>query len=197
MQALHYYAQWYRSHLVILTRHSPNSLCNAYFVEMRHHPAEILGCLVCHKNNKAHMYLVCDWQQHCCISFINLTRRCFIHKCGQVSADLYMYVTYDELGTRSPACEDGLFTAATLCLSVDHLWHVVLVLSAIRQGEDRHELLEKTLLKLRVDQKGNRSTMCLYVCNDCAQKQDNKKDAQADWMQLQMLCWHWTVSVIL
>lgn len=113
-------------------------------------------------------------------------------KCKQICnvCDLYMWSLYDQAYDHPHV--------RTVCspqrLSVDHLWHVVLVLSAIRQGEDRHELLEKTLLKLRVDQKGNRSTMCLYVCNDCAQKQENKKDEneQADWIQLQMLCWHWT-----
>lgn len=30
---------------------------------------------------------------------------------------------------------------------------------AIRQVEDSHELLEKTVLKLRLDQKGNESTV--------------------------------------
>lgn len=59
-------------------------------------------------------------------------------------------------------------------LSVWHLWHVDLLFSAIRQGEDRRDLLEKTLLKLRVDQKGNRSTIW-NICDDYAQKQDNKR----------------------
>ena len=49
-----------------------------------------------------------------------------------------------------------------------------LMLTAIRQSENGHELLEKTLLKLRVDQKGNRSTISFNISNYGIQKLNEK-----------------------
>lgn len=46
-----------------------------------------------------------------------------------------------------------------------------MLLIAIRQGEDGRELLERTVLKLRVDQKGNGSIMSFNLSNDETQKQ--------------------------
>lgn len=56
----------------------------------------------------------------------------------------------------------GCFLVSVMCLSVSFVSDLFSVCLAIRQGEDRHELLEKTLLKLRVDQKGNRMHWLYY-----------------------------------
>uniref|UniRef100_A0A3P8WAM9 Transducin beta like 3 n=1 Tax=Cynoglossus semilaevis TaxID=244447 RepID=A0A3P8WAM9_CYNSE len=71
--------------------------------------------------------------------------------------------------------EKKYLKALGLAISLDQPHTVLTVIKAIRQGEDRHELLEKTLLKLRVDQKESLIRFCA-VWNTNAR---NCLDAQA------------------
>ncbi|GAA6228690.1 transducin beta-like protein 3 [Lates japonicus] len=79
--------------------------------------------------------------------------------------------------------EKKYLKALGLAISLDQPHTVLTVIKAIRQGEDRRELLEKTLLKLRVDQKESLLRYCV-VWNTNAR---NCQDAQA---VLQVLLTH-------
>ncbi|AWP18857.1 putative transducin beta-like protein 3 [Scophthalmus maximus] len=79
--------------------------------------------------------------------------------------------------------EKKYLKALGLAISLDQPHTVLTVIKAIRQGEDRRELLENTLLKLRVDQKESLLRYCV-VWNTNAR---NCQDAQA---VLQVLLTH-------
>nr|XP_043907653.1 transducin beta-like protein 3 [Solea senegalensis] len=79
--------------------------------------------------------------------------------------------------------EKKYLKALGLAISLDQPYTVLTVIKAIRQGEDRQELLEKTLLKLRLDQKESLLRYCV-VWNTNAR---NCLDAQA---VLQVLLTH-------
>uniref|UniRef100_A0A7N6FE52 U3 small nucleolar RNA-associated protein 13 C-terminal domain-containing protein n=1 Tax=Anabas testudineus TaxID=64144 RepID=A0A7N6FE52_ANATE len=79
--------------------------------------------------------------------------------------------------------EKKYLKALGLAISLDQPHTVLTVIKAIRQGEDSHELLEKTILKLRLDQKESLLRYCV-VWNTNAR---NCLDAQA---VLQVLLTH-------
>ncbi|XP_069380930.1 transducin beta-like protein 3 [Paralichthys olivaceus] len=79
--------------------------------------------------------------------------------------------------------EKKYLKALGLAISLDQPHTVLTVIKAIRQGEDREELLEKTILKLRVDQKESLLRYCV-VWNTNAR---NCQDAQS---VLQVLLTH-------
>ncbi|XP_028267812.1 transducin beta-like protein 3 [Parambassis ranga] len=79
--------------------------------------------------------------------------------------------------------EKKYLKALGLAISLDHPHTVLRVIKAIREVENSHELLEKTLLKLRVDQKESLLRYCV-VWNTNAK---NCQDAQA---VLQVLLTH-------
>ncbi|KAM4531760.1 transducin beta-like protein 3 [Odontesthes bonariensis] len=70
--------------------------------------------------------------------------------------------------------EKKYLKALGLAISLDQPYTVLTVIKAIRQGENGHDLLEKTVLKLRVDQKESLLRFCVVWNTNARNCQDSQ-----------------------